>query len=178
VYYCTKRFYNKTLTFTSFYFKNYVILNWYTISASKIVIMVFVRETNTGYVGGFLQVQRHYWGVNISRELLNPGLWKLQTIHWSHHVPTTKSTPFVVSENEGDTKEGPGKSMRNALYVQQHGKRHLSGWSDVEQWKNQVRSLSHCWVTQWCRGMRGHCIFNYNHNNSKKLTNKHGVHQL
>jgi len=28
---------------------------------------------NTGYVGGFLQVQ-HYWGVNIIRELLNPGL--------------------------------------------------------------------------------------------------------
>jgi len=27
-------------------------------------------------------------------------------------VPTTKSTPFVVSEDERDTKEGPGKSMK------------------------------------------------------------------
>jgi len=37
-------------------------------------------------------------------------------------VPTTKSIPFVVSEDEWDTKEGPGKSMKNALYVQRHGK--------------------------------------------------------
>jgi len=41
-------------------------------------------------------------------------------------VPTTKSTPFVVSEDEGDIKEGLGKSMKNALYVQWHSKRHLS----------------------------------------------------
>jgi len=33
----------------------------------------------------------------------------------------------VVSEDEWDTKEGPGKSMKNAFYVQRHGKRHLSG---------------------------------------------------
>jgi len=39
-----------------------------------------VLETNTGDVGGFLQVQ-HYWGVNICCELLNPGLGKLQMIH-------------------------------------------------------------------------------------------------
>jgi len=45
----------------------------YAISASKIIIVFFVIETNTGYVGGFLRVQ-HYWGVDISRELLNPGL--------------------------------------------------------------------------------------------------------
>jgi len=29
-------------------------------------------------------------------------------------MPTTKSTPFMVSEDEW---EGPGKSMRNILYV-------------------------------------------------------------
>jgi len=45
----------------------------YAINASKIIIVVFIIETNTAYVGGFLQVQ-HYWGVDISRELLNPGL--------------------------------------------------------------------------------------------------------
>jgi len=41
VYYCTTRFYNKKLTFTSFYFKSYVILHWYVISTSKIIIIVF-----------------------------------------------------------------------------------------------------------------------------------------
>jgi len=129
VYYHTTRFYNKTLTFTSFYFKNC----YPEISASKIIIAVFVIETNTGYVGGFLQVQ-HYWGVNISCELLNPDLWKLQTIHWSRYMPTAKLTLFVVRWR--DRKESPGKSMKNILYVQQHGKKHLSGRIDVEQWKN------------------------------------------
>jgi len=37
-------------------------------------------------------------------------------------VPTRKSTPLVVSEDEGNTKEGPGKSMKNTLYAQWHGK--------------------------------------------------------
>jgi len=37
--------------------------------------------------------------------------------------------------------EVTGKSMKNALYVQQYGNRHLSGWSDIEQWKNQACSL-------------------------------------
>jgi len=40
-----------------------------------------------------------------------------------------------INTMNGVTKEGPGKSMKNALYVQQYGKRHLSGWSDVEQQK-------------------------------------------
>jgi len=30
-------------------------------------------------------------------------------------VPATKSTPFVVSEDEGNTKEGPGKSMYSGM---------------------------------------------------------------
>jgi len=33
----------------------------------------------------------------------------------SHHVSTTKATLFVVSKDEWDTKEGTGKSMKNAL---------------------------------------------------------------
>jgi len=33
------------------------------------------------------------------------------------------------------TKEGCAKSMKNALYVQQYGKRHLSGWSNVKHRK-------------------------------------------
>jgi len=32
----------------------------------------------------------------------------------------------MMSKDEWDTKEGPGKSMKNVLYIQQHGKRHLA----------------------------------------------------
>jgi len=45
---------------------------------------------------------------------------------------------LAVSKDEWDTKEGTGKSMKNALYVQWYGKRHLSGRSDIEQQKNQA----------------------------------------
>ena len=44
-----------------------------------------------------------------------------------------KSTPFPVSKDEWDTKEDTGRSMKNALYILQYAKRHLSGQSDVEQ---------------------------------------------
>jgi len=43
--------------------------------------------------------------------------------------------PQVVNKDEWDTKEGRGKSMKNALHVQRYGKRHLSAWSDIEQQK-------------------------------------------
>jgi len=59
----------------------------------------------------------------------------LQTIsvtNGSHHV---QSALFVVNKDEWDTKEGCGKSMKNPLHVQWYGKRHLSGWSDIEQQK-------------------------------------------
>jgi len=35
----------------------------------------------------------------------------------THHVSTTKSTLFVENKDELDTKEGTGKSMKNALHV-------------------------------------------------------------
>ena len=44
-----------------------------------------------------------------------------------------KSTPFPVSKDEWDTEEDTAKSMKNALYVLQYAKRHLSGRSYVEQ---------------------------------------------
>ena len=46
---------------------------------------------------------------------------------------TAKLTLFTVSKDEWDTKEDTGKSMKNALYVLQYAKRHLSGQSDAEQ---------------------------------------------
>jgi len=45
----------------------------------------------------------------------------------SQHMPTTKSTLFVVSKDEWDTKEGTGEFMKNALHVRWYGKRHLLG---------------------------------------------------
>ena len=60
---------------------------------------------------------------------------------------TATSTLFTVSKDEWDTKEDTGKSMKNALYVLQYAKRHLSGQSDVEQQKNQAHSLSRYQVT-------------------------------
>jgi len=41
----------------------------------------------------------------------------------SHHLPTTKSTLFMVSKDEWDTKEVTGKSIKNVLHVQWYGKR-------------------------------------------------------
>ena len=38
-----------------------------------------------------------------------------------------KLTPFTASKDEWDTKEDTGKSMKNALYVLQYAKRHVSG---------------------------------------------------
>jgi len=100
VYYYTTRFYNKTLTCISFYCKiigNCVILHWYAISASKIIIIVFFAlETNTGDVGGFLLVQ-HYWEVNICCELLNPGLW--QFIEAIMCLPQTRHLSWWMKMN-------------------------------------------------------------------------------
>jgi len=57
-------------------------------------------------------------------------------------MPTTKLTLFVVSQDEWDTKEGPDKSMKHALCVQWHGKRYLSGWSNVKQQKIKSVALA------------------------------------
>ena len=59
----------------------------------------------------------------------------------------TKSTLFSVSKDDWDTKEDTGKSMKNALYVLQYAKRHLSGRRSVKQSKNQARSLNRYRVT-------------------------------
>jgi len=45
---------------------------------------------------------------------------------------TTKSTLFTVSKDEWDTKEGTGKSLKNALYVKRYGKRHLLGLNSAK----------------------------------------------
>jgi len=58
-----------------------------------------------------------------------------------------KMIPFIVSEVEWDTKEGPSKSIKNVLYVLQCAKKeHLEAkW----RWtvKNQAHNLSYYQVT-------------------------------
>jgi len=44
-------------------------------------------------------------------------------------MSTTKLTLFGVRKDEWNTKEGTGKSIK----IQWHGKRHLSGKSNIEQ---------------------------------------------
>ena len=53
---------------------------------------------------------------------------------------TAKSTLFVVSKDEWDTKEDTGKSMKNALHILWYAKRHLSGRSDVNSEK--IKSIA------------------------------------
>jgi len=60
---------------------------------------------------------------------------------------TTKLMLFPVSKDQWNTKEDTGKSLKNELHVLRCAKRHLSGWSDVEQSKNQACSLSRYQVT-------------------------------
>jgi len=57
---------------------------------------------------------------------------------------TTELTLFTVQQRWMEHKGGHPK---NALQVLRYAKRHLSGWSDVEQRKNQARSLSRYRVT-------------------------------
>jgi len=71
---------------------------------------------------------------------------ELQTIfitNGNHHMPTTNQHFFTMSKDNWDTKECTGKSMKNALYAQWYGERHLTT-SNSE--KNLSCSLTHCRV--------------------------------
>jgi len=59
----------------------------------------------------------------------------------SHQMPITKWT-LCGEQMNGTQRRGTGKSMRNTLYVQQYGKRHLSGWNGVEQQKIKPITLA------------------------------------
>jgi len=63
-----------------------------------------------------------------------------------------KSTLFVVNKDKWDTKEGHGKSMKNALHAQQYASL-AEAMSNSK--KNQACCLSHCWVTPVWRHQAG-----------------------
>jgi len=81
-----------------------------------------------------------------STSVIKVATMKIQTIRFgtisiTQRKPshaTTKLMLFTVSKDEWNTLE----SLKNALNVLWYAKRHLLGWSDVEQWKNQFCSLS------------------------------------
>ena len=61
---------------------------------------------------------------------------------------TAQSTVFAVSEDEWNTKEDTGKSMKNSLYVLRYAKRHLKycsmpkGTSQTEVMSNSEKIKS------------------------------------
>ena len=56
--------------------------------------------------------------------------------------PTCATTKLKVFTDEWDTNKDTGKSLKNALHLLWYAKRHLSGWSDGEKWKNQAVALA------------------------------------
>ena len=44
------------------------------------------------------------------------------------------------------TLDGKDKSMIHVLYILQLAKRHILGWNNIEQLRNQALSAFHCWV--------------------------------
>jgi len=70
----------------------------------------------------------------------------MMTFQFLSIVPFSR-TWTAVNKDEWDTKEDAGKSIKIALYVQRHGKKHLLGWSHIKQQKIQAYRLNHCKVT-------------------------------
>jgi len=73
-----------------------------------------------------------------------------QVSHWSHNRRTANRHQHGSGERNGEwrrTKVSFSRTMMQALELLWLAKRHISGGSDMEQCKNQARSLSGYWVT-------------------------------
>jgi len=61
-----------------------------------------------------------------------------------------KVTFFMVSKDEWDTKEGTGKSMKNALHVQQYG-----SWAEATSNSEKIKPVALAIVElRKCEGIR------------------------
>jgi len=72
-------------------------------------------------------------------------VWKLLTIsvtNWSHHVPTTKSILFVVSQDKWDTKKALVSPMKNALHVLRSRKRDCTYRAEVTSRSKKIKSVA------------------------------------
>jgi len=81
--------------------------------------------------------------------------WRFLITQKKPSCATPKLMLFTVSKDEWNTKEDTGKSLKNTLHILWCAKRHLSGWSDVKQWKNQALSHSRYRVTLIWRHQAG-----------------------
>ena len=64
------------------------------------------------------------------------------SLHKGSHHMYHQTDAFCCRQRWMENKENTCKPMKNALYILQYTKRHLLGWSSIEQWKNQASSLS------------------------------------
>ena len=118
--------------------------------AISIITTVWKVKYPLCFVVGYVQpITQHFKSRTFPEAPLQSTHTKRNDFHFKGKpsYARAKSTPFPVSKDEWDTKEDTGKSMKNALYILQYSKRHLSGRNNIEQWKNQARSLSCYWVT-------------------------------
>jgi len=58
----------------------------------------------------------------------------------SHHMPTTKSTLFVVSNDEWDTKEGTGMSKKK--HCTYRGKTKGTSWAEAMLNSKKIKLLA------------------------------------
>ena len=113
-------------------------------------IIIWKEEYPSCFIVSYVQpVTQHYESRNVRKEPEVATMKNTDNFHYEGKqlCATTKSTPFAVRKDEWNTKEDTGKSMKNALYVLQYAKRHVSSWSNIEQRKNQAHSLSRHRVT-------------------------------
>jgi len=72
------------------------------------------------------------------------------SLPWSRDAALSKSVTYVVVEKGVELKGEQIRAMTQAVELLLLAKRHVSGPSDVEQWKNQACSLSHfCVMLVW-----------------------------
>jgi len=64
-------------------------------------------------------------------------LWRCRFFYIGDPIST-----FHCQQRWMEHKEDTGKSLKNALHTLWYAKRHLSGWSDVEQWKIKLVALT------------------------------------
>jgi len=74
------------------------------------------------------------------KNFFNQSSRTISVTNGSHHVPTTKSTLFVVNKDEWDTKEGRGKSTKNALHVQRYGKG--TSWAEAMSNNEKINPIA------------------------------------
>ena len=88
--------------------------------------------------------QKLFESTSVNQSSHNEKIWTISITKGGHHVLLPNRLLLLAKINGA---QDAGKFMKNTLYLLMYANRHLAGWSDVRQWKNQARSLSHYQVT-------------------------------